>query len=144
MTLVIEGSPCRKKELNRGLFLPGKGKNEGSPCLEKEPNHRLSLPGKDCVSSFSPEAPAEAMPKFLLHLLPLTSQFSPAAPAEALPRFPSDIAKKIRLRAAGQGGGGGGGGVRHWNLTHGQWSKNLTMTTDTLEFPPWSIVKTVI
>ena len=33
-----------------------------------------------------------------------------------------------------------------WNLTHGQWSKNLTMTTDTLnlEFPPWSMVKTVI
>ena len=31
-----------------------------------------------------------------------------------------------------------------WNLTHGQWSKNLTMTTDTLEFPPWSMVETVI
>ena len=31
-----------------------------------------------------------------------------------------------------------------WNLTHGQWSKNLTMTTDTLEFPPWSMVKNVI
>ena len=103
MTFVIEGSPCRKKELNRGLSLPGKGKNEGSPCLEKEPNHRLSLPGKDRVSSFSPAAPAEAMPKFLLHLLPLTSQFSPAAPAEALPKFPSDIAKKIRLRAAEMG-----------------------------------------
>ena len=31
-----------------------------------------------------------------------------------------------------------------WDLTHGQWSKNLSMTTDTLEFPPWSMVKTVI
>ena len=37
---------------------------------------------------------------------------------------------------------GGGGGkaltmtMTPWNLTHGQWSKNLTMTTDTLEFPP--------
>ena len=45
---------------------------------------------------------------------------------------------------------GGGGGkaltmtMTPWNLTHGQWSKNLTMTTDTLEFPPWSMVKTVI
>ena len=64
----------------------------GFPCLEK-----------DCVSSFSPAALAEAMPKFLLHLLPLTSQFSPVAPAEALPKFPSDIAKKIRLGAAEMG-----------------------------------------
>ena len=45
---------------------------------------------------------------------------------------------------------GGGGGkaltmtMTPWNLTRGQWSKNLTMTTDTLEFPPWSVVKTVI
>ena len=31
-----------------------------------------------------------------------------------------------------------------WNLTHGKWLKNLTMTSDTLKFPPWSMVKTVI
>ena len=31
-----------------------------------------------------------------------------------------------------------------WNLTHGQWSKNLTMATDTLEFSPWSMVKMVV
>ena len=28
-----------------------------------------------------------------------------------------------------------------WNLAHGQWSKNLTMTIDTFEFAPWSMVK---
>ena len=26
-----------------------------------------------------------------------------------------------------------------WNLTHGQWSKNLTMATDILESAPWSM-----
>ena len=33
-----------------------------------------------------------------------------------------------------------------WNLTHGQWSKKLTMAmaTDTLEFAPWSMVKMVV
>ena len=31
-----------------------------------------------------------------------------------------------------------------WNLTHGRWSKNLTMATDILESAPWSIVKMVI
>ena len=28
-----------------------------------------------------------------------------------------------------------------WNLAHGQWSKSLAMTIDTLEFAPWSMVK---
>ena len=47
-------------------------------------------------------------------------------------------------------GGGGGGGkaltmtMTPWNLTHGQWSKNLTMATDILESAPWSMVKKVI
>ena len=47
-------------------------------------------------------------------------------------------------------GGGGGGGkaltmtMTPWNLTHGQWSKNLTMATDILESAPWSMVKMVI
>ena len=31
-----------------------------------------------------------------------------------------------------------------WNLTHGQWSKNLTMVTEVLESAPWSMVKMVI
>ena len=31
-----------------------------------------------------------------------------------------------------------------WNLTHGQWSKNLTMATDILESAPWSMVKMVV
>ena len=31
-----------------------------------------------------------------------------------------------------------------WNLTHGQWSKNLTMATDILESAPWSMIKMVI
>ena len=31
-----------------------------------------------------------------------------------------------------------------WNLTHGQWSKNLTMATDSLESAPWSMVKIVV
>ena len=31
-----------------------------------------------------------------------------------------------------------------WNLTHGQWSINLTMATDSLESAPWSMVKMVI
>ena len=31
-----------------------------------------------------------------------------------------------------------------WNLTHGQWSKKLTMATDILESAPWSMVKMVI
>ena len=31
-----------------------------------------------------------------------------------------------------------------WNLTHGQWSKNLTMATDILESTPRSMVKMVI
>ena len=31
-----------------------------------------------------------------------------------------------------------------WNLTHGQWSKILTMATDILESAPWSMVKMVI
>ena len=45
---------------------------------------------------------------------------------------------------------GGGGGkaltitMTPWNLTHGQWSKNLTMATDSLESAPWSMVKVVI
>ena len=30
------------------------------------------------------------------------------------------------------------------NLTHGQWSKNLTMATDILDSAPWSMVKKVI
>ena len=34
--------------------------------------------------------------------------------------------------------------MKHWNLTHGQWSKNLTMATDILESAPWSTVKMVI
>ena len=44
----------------------------------------------------------------------------------------------------------GGGGkaltmtMTPWNLTHGQWSKDLTMTTDILESAPWSMVKMVI
>ena len=44
----------------------------------------------------------------------------------------------------------GGGGkaltmtMTPWNLTHGQWSKNLTMATDILESAPWSMVKMVI
>ena len=44
----------------------------------------------------------------------------------------------------------GGGGkaltmtMTPWNLTHGQWSKNLTMATDTLESAPWSMVKMVV
>ena len=46
---------------------------------------------------------------------------------------------------------GGGGGVKALtmtmtprNLTHGQWSKNLTMANDILESAPWSMVKMVI
>ena len=45
---------------------------------------------------------------------------------------------------------GGGGGkaltmtMTPWNLTHGQWSKNLTMATDILEKAPWSMVKMAI
>ena len=31
-----------------------------------------------------------------------------------------------------------------WNLTLGQWSKNLTMATDILEYAPWSMIKMVI
>ena len=31
-----------------------------------------------------------------------------------------------------------------WNLTQGQWSKNLTMATDIPESAPWSMVKMVI
>ena len=31
-----------------------------------------------------------------------------------------------------------------WNLTHGQWSKKLTMATDILESASWSMVKMVI
>ena len=31
-----------------------------------------------------------------------------------------------------------------WNLTHGLWSKNLTMATDILESAPWLMVKMVI
>ena len=44
----------------------------------------------------------------------------------------------------------GGGGkaltmtMTPWNLTHGQWSKNLTMATDILESAPWSMVKIMI
>ena len=44
----------------------------------------------------------------------------------------------------------GGGGkaltmtMTPWNLTHGQWSKNLTMATLILECAPWSMVKMVI
>ena len=50
----------------------------------------------------------------------------------------------------GGGGGVGGGGkaltmtMTPWNLTYGQWSKNLTMATDSLESAPWSMVKMVI
>ena len=46
--------------------------------------------------------------------------------------------------------GGGGAGkaltmtMTTWNLTHGQWSKKLTMATDILESAPWSMVKMVI
>ena len=45
---------------------------------------------------------------------------------------------------------GGGGGkaltmtMTPWNLTHGQWSKKLTIATDILESASWSMVKMVI
>ena len=54
-------------------FLARKRKKEGSPCLEKDRIVGFPCLEKDCVSSFSPAAPAEAMPKFFLHKLHTSS-----------------------------------------------------------------------
>ena len=61
----------------------------------------------------------------------------------------SEVSKWSILLNINLGGGGGGGKaltmtMTPWNLTHGQWSKNITMATDILESALWSMVKMVI
>ena len=53
-----------------GTFLAGKrNKPEGAFLAGKRNFQGTSQPFRDCVNSFSPAAPAEAMPKFFLHKL---------------------------------------------------------------------------
>ena len=53
-----------------GTFLAGKrNKPEGTFLAGKRNFQGTSQPFRDCVNSFSPAAPAEAMPKFFLHKL---------------------------------------------------------------------------
>ena len=54
------------------------------------------------------------------------------------------IERKMRTLTRGGGGKALTMTMTPWNLTHGQWSKNLTMATDILESAPWSMVKMVI
>ena len=51
----------------------------------------------------------------------------------------------LTYKFGGPGGGGAGKALTMtmtpWNLPYSQWSKNLTIATDTLEFAPWSMVE---
>ena len=59
-----------KRNKTEGTFLAGKrNKPEGAFLAGKRNFQGTSQPFRDCVNSFSPAAPAEAMPKFFLHKL---------------------------------------------------------------------------
>ena len=59
-----------KRNKTEGTFLAGKrNKTEGTFLAGKRNFQGTSQPLRDCVNSFSPAAPAEAMPKFFLHNL---------------------------------------------------------------------------
>ena len=59
-----------KRNKTEGTFLAGKrNKTEGTFLAGKRNFQGTSQPLRDCVNSFSPAAPAEAMPKFFLHKL---------------------------------------------------------------------------
>ena len=59
-----------KRNKTEGTFLAGKrNKTEGAFLAGKRNFQGTSQPLRDCVNSFSPAAPAEAMPKFFLHIL---------------------------------------------------------------------------
>ena len=62
----------RNKTELEGTFLAGKRNKtelEGTFLAGKRNFQGTSQPFRDCVNSFSPAAPAEAMPKFFLHKL---------------------------------------------------------------------------
>ena len=62
----------RNKTELEGTFLAGKRNKtelEGTFLAGKRNFQGTSQPFRDCVNSFSPAAPAEAMPNFLLHKL---------------------------------------------------------------------------
>ena len=61
-----------KRNKTEGTFLAGKRnitELEGTFLAGKRNFQGTSQPFRDCVNSFSPAAPAEAMPKFFLHKL---------------------------------------------------------------------------
>ena len=59
-----------KRNKTEGTFLAGKrNKPEGAFLAGKRNFQGTSQPLRDCVNSFSPAAPAEAMPNFFLHIL---------------------------------------------------------------------------
>ena len=61
-----------KRKKPEGTFLAGKRNKtelEGTFLAGKRDFQGTSQPFRDCVNSFSPAAPAEAMPKFFLHKL---------------------------------------------------------------------------
>ena len=61
-----------KRKKPEGAFLAGKRNKtelEGTFLAGKRNFQGTSQPFRDCVNSFSPAAPAEAMPKFFLHKL---------------------------------------------------------------------------
>ena len=61
-----------KRNKTEGTFLAGKRnitELEGTILAGKRNFQGTSQPFRDCVNSFSPAAPAEAMPKFFLHKL---------------------------------------------------------------------------
>ena len=61
-----------KRKKPEGTFLAGKRNKtelEGTFLAGKRNFQGTSQPFRDCVNSFSPAAPAEAMPKFFLHKL---------------------------------------------------------------------------
>ena len=61
-----------KRKKPEGTFLAGKWNKpelEGTFLAGKRNFQGTSQPFRDCVNSFSPAAPSEAMPKFFLHKL---------------------------------------------------------------------------
>ena len=63
-----------KRNETEGTFLAIRNNTEGTSLAGQRNFQGNSQPLRDCVNSFSPAAPAEAMPKFFLHKLRLLAR----------------------------------------------------------------------